>query len=418
MLRFLGFGTDDAAAGGSAKPEPTRSLPASWYRSPEMYELERRAIFSKQWILVTHAMRFTQAGDYQSHTLAGFPVFLVRTREGDIRGFHNMCRHRAYPVVQSKCGTAGILSCKYHGWSYGFRGNLAKAPRFDTVPGFDKSQHGLLPVHVHVDKAGFVWVNLQAGDAPDIKWEDRLGGLDERPRLLKFDFATEFAYDHTWDMELEANWKGLIDNYNECYHCPTSHPLIASVSDLTKYRVEPNKGSLEHEIVNKEQRGNDDEFRRSITFFPPTTSVTITDNFFYIQRMIPVTPTSSIIENEVYRHKNATDEEFANINAFYRQVLDEDKQLCEGAQRNLSARVYINGELHPEKEKGPIHFQNAVRRDVMEHRRKEEELGREIWPAEPQIAGEMKTGKLEEEEDFCSRLEAASCAAKREQLAW
>lgn len=75
------------------------------------------------------------------------------------------------------------------------------------------------------------------------------------------------------------------------------------------------------------------------------------DNFFYFQRMIPVTATRSIIENEVYRHKNATDEEFANINAFYRQVLDEDKQLCEGAQQNLSSRVYINGELHPEKEK-------------------------------------------------------------------
>ncbi len=67
--------------------------------------------------------------------------------------------------------------------------------------------------------------------------------------------------------------------------------------------------------------------------------------------MIPVTATTSIIENEVYRHRNARDEEFANINAFYRQVLDEDKQLCEGAQQNLSARVYINGELHPEKEK-------------------------------------------------------------------
>lgn len=287
----------------------------------------------------------------------------------DIRGFHNLCRHRAYPVVQAKCGTASILSCKYHGWSYGFKGNLAKAPRFDTVPEFDKSQHGLLPIHVHVDKAGFVWVNLQAGE-PDIKWDDELGGLDQRPRLLKFDFANEFTYDHTWDMELNANWKGLIDNYNECYHCPTSHPLIAGVSDLTKYKVEPNKGSLEHEIVNKEQK-EDDNFRRSITFFYPTTSVTITqvnpnpdltlklmmisdgrsDNFFYFQRMIPVTATRSIIENEVYRHKNATDEEFANINAFYRQVLDEDKQLCEGAQQNLSSRVYINGELHPEKEK-------------------------------------------------------------------
>ena len=77
----------------------------------------------------------------------------------------------------------------------------------------------------------------------------------------------------------------------------------------------------------------------------------ISDKFFYIQRMIPVSATSSKIENEVYRHRDATDEEFENINAFYRQVLDEDKELCVGTQENLSAGVFTNGELHPTKEK-------------------------------------------------------------------
>lgn len=75
------------------------------------------------------------------------------------------------------------------------------------------------------------------------------------------------------------------------------------------------------------------------------------DKFFYIQRMIPVSATKSKIENEVYRHKDATDEEFEAINAFYRQVLDEDKELCVGAQENLNGGVYVNGELHPSKEK-------------------------------------------------------------------
>ena len=74
------------------------------------------------------------------------------------------------------------------------------------------------------------------------------------------------------------------------------------------------------------------------------------DKFFYIQRMIPVTATTSKVENEVYRHRDATDEEFDNINAFYRQVLEEDRELCVGAQENLSAGVFTNGELHPNKE--------------------------------------------------------------------
>lgn len=74
---------------------------------------------------------------------------------------------------------------------------------------------------------------------------------------------------------------------------------------------------------------------------------------FYIQRMVPVTATTSKIENEIYRHKDATDDEFAKINAFYHQVLEEDKELCDGAQRNINNGVYINGEFHPEKEKVP-----------------------------------------------------------------
>jgi phenylpropionate dioxygenase-like ring-hydroxylating dioxygenase large terminal subunit len=268
------FGFSSAAPPTSdAKPEPTRGLAASWYRSKELYQLERRAIFSKRWILLSHTLRFTKSGDYLSFTTAGISYFLVRDRDGNINGFHNACRHRAFPVVQQSCGTASILSCKYHGWSYGLKGNLSKAPKFDTVPGFDRSQHSLLPVHVFVDRAGFVWVNLEAGPVSH-PWEEEFKGVDEEPKLQKEEFESMFAFDHYWEMDLDANWKSLIDNYNECYHCPTSHPLIAGVSDLNKYKVEPNKGVLEHEIVNKNLEAK--QFKRGITFMYPSTSVTVT----------------------------------------------------------------------------------------------------------------------------------------------
>lgn len=439
MLRLLGYGASEPA-----KPAPQRGLAASWYRSPAMYQLERRAIFSQRWILVTHSLRFGQAGDYAAFTFANFGFFLVRDRTGHkINGFHNICRHRAYPVVDQACGTARVLSCQYHGWSYGLHGDLAKAPRFDTVAGFDKRQHGLWPVHVHVDKAGFVWVNLEAtapaGTAPSVAWADQLGDVDESERMRQFDFAQEFAYDHAWALDVDANWKGLIENYNECYHCPTAHPLIAGVSDVAQYRVEPTRdgGVYEHTIVNKDPAAK--QFRRTIVYFYPGTSVTITDHMFYIQRMVPVTATTSKVENEVYRHKDATDDEFAKINDFYHQVLAEDKELCDGAQRNINSGVYVNGEFHPDKEKvwnnatrcclllfiltrilqGPLHFQETVRKDAMGHRKKEEaQGGREIWPATPKAAGEMKTGKLDEEEAFCSKLESETCLGSRPELAW
>ncbi|PYH42520.1 aromatic ring-hydroxylating oxygenase subunit alpha [Aspergillus saccharolyticus JOP 1030-1] len=410
MWRLFGRSAD-----GPAKESAPRGLPASWYRSDAMYQLERRAIFSKRWMLLTHFSRFTKPGDFLSFTVADFSFFLTKDRDGKINGFHNVCRHRAYPIVQARSGTASILSCKYHGWSYGLKGNLSKAPRFETVPDFDKSQNGLLPIHVHVDRAGFVWVNLQAGETLEVQWQADFQSIDEQPRMQDFDFGGEYTFDHYWEMELEANWKLLIENYNECYHCATSHPLISGVSDLPRYRVEPTAAYMEHHIFNKEN--SDAQFRRAITYFFPTSSVTVTDKFFYIQRMIPLSATSSKIENEVYRHRDATDEEFDNINAFYRQVLEEDKELCVGVQTNLITGVFINGELHPNKEKGPIYFQQSLKEMVMEHRQKEEaQGGREIWPALPPMTGDMKTDRLAEEERFCSQLEA-SCMSRPE-LAW
>lgn len=256
----------------SAKKSVPKNLPASWYGSEGIYELERRAIFSRDWMLLTHTLRISKTGDYQQFNIAGYSFFLVKDRAGNINGFHNVCRHRAFPVVQEQSGTANILSCKYHGWSYGLNGKLAKAPRFDTVEGFDKSTQGLLPINVHVDKFGFIWANLTAGK-PDVSFEKNSEGVNE-DMMTQFKFEEEFKFDHYWEMDCKANWKALIDNYNECYHCATSHPLIAGVSDLEKYNVEPSGSQMRHYIFNK--ASSDGQFRRAITFCYPTTSVTCT----------------------------------------------------------------------------------------------------------------------------------------------
>lgn len=250
MWDYLGLSKRGASSTPTKPSGAKRALPATWYHSPAMYDLERRAIFSKRWILITHKLRFQKAGDYIAFNQAGFPFFLVMDREGDINGFHNICRHRAFPVVAKGAGTAAILSCKYHGWSYGFKGNLAKAPRFDTVPDFDKAQHSLFPIHVHVDGMGFIYVNLEAGEA-SVPWSADFEGLDTQPRLVAYDLMRDYQFDHTWDMDGDYNWKTLADNYNECYHCPTGHPGVAGVSDLSSYRVETVGGQIVHYNKNK-----------------------------------------------------------------------------------------------------------------------------------------------------------------------
>ena len=189
----------------------TRALPSSWYRSGPMYELERRALFSKRWLLISHKLRFTYAGDWVRFEEAGFQILLCRDRQGNINGFHNVCKHRAFPLVTKDQGRAKILSCTYHGWSYGLNGKLAKAPGYQDMEGFDKTQNSLLPIHVHIDDKGFVWVNLDAGKTPEIAWSDDFEGVDLQTRFEDFNFE-EYQFDHTWGMTGDYNWKILADN--------------------------------------------------------------------------------------------------------------------------------------------------------------------------------------------------------------
>lgn len=99
-------------------------------------------------------------------------------------------------------------------WSYGFDGKLAKAPKYQELPSFDKSKNSLFKVHVHVDQLGFIWVNLDGAEKPSVPWEEFFAEVDTQPRLEGFNLD-DYHFDHTWDMLGDYNWKTLADNYNE-----------------------------------------------------------------------------------------------------------------------------------------------------------------------------------------------------------
>lgn len=211
-----------------------RALPSNWYSSADIYELERRAIFSKKWILVTHKLRLTDTGSWLRIEEAGFPFLLVRIDDGEIRGFLNKCRHGVSPLASKEQGQLSELVCKCQG------NNDSSI----DVQAFDGGNHGLLPIHVHVDAKGFVWVNLNASKQPEA-WSAEFKGIDQLSRHEPFNFD-DYHFDHTWGMTGDYNWKTLADNYNECYHCKTAHPDVGAVADLTAYRVEAKGGKIEH----------------------------------------------------------------------------------------------------------------------------------------------------------------------------
>lgn len=183
-------------------------------------------------------------------------------------------------------------------------------------------------------------------------------------------------------------------------------------TDLGKYWVETKAGHIQHYNTDHPDR---EGMGIISTFYFPNASMTVSKDFFYIMRCVPVSPSQTHMEYEVYRHKDATDEAFDGINKIFKQVLKEDKDLCNAAQKNLNIGVYVHGKLHPQHEKGPLFFQRTVKGLVVAHHDVEEKEGKEIWPATPVLDMESQSS---EEVDFCRKLDCQANAGGNSPLAW
>ncbi|KAF2466873.1 ISP domain-containing protein, partial [Lindgomyces ingoldianus] len=183
-----------------------------WWTSEYLFALERRAVFSKTWTCIAHRSRFLKPGDYISLELAGFPVLIILGKDHIARAFHNVCRHRAYTVTKKPAGSSLVLGCRYHGWSYDTKGDLVKAPQFDDVEGFDKSENGLFKIHTCTDRGGFIHINLDAGqllDSPDC--ENTVDFLDEHG------ISAGSAWLTGWELSGAFNWKTIGESPSSRY---------------------------------------------------------------------------------------------------------------------------------------------------------------------------------------------------------
>jgi phenylpropionate dioxygenase-like ring-hydroxylating dioxygenase large terminal subunit len=173
------------------------TLPASWWSSTSLFQLERRAIFAKvfpppliltkTWLYATQSSHFTTPGSYRTLNIAGFPFILIKGKDHTIRAFHNVCRHRAFPVLQKSEGSTLVMGCKYHGWSYDTLGKLVKAPQMDNVEGFQKAEYPLFGIHTHTTSHGHVFVNFDAEEVPGVSFEEWFAGLEVEMKEFPFE---------------------------------------------------------------------------------------------------------------------------------------------------------------------------------------------------------------------------------------
>lgn len=198
--------------------KPGHALPQGLYNDAEVFAFDMTAIYAESWLVAGFETEVRNPGDYLSLRIGEFPVLVVRGRDGEVRAFHNSCRHRGSILCGEGAGSAARLICPYHRWTYDLTGKLLAAGRMPE--GFVKGDHGLVPVHLET-LAGVIFICLSDDPPPFDYCRERLAPLLAPHRFDKAKVAAQSQ------LTEYANWKLVMENARECYHCATGHPELS-----------------------------------------------------------------------------------------------------------------------------------------------------------------------------------------------
>ncbi len=205
-----------------------RTLAQRYYLDPEILAAEWTSIFNEQWLCVGRAEQVAAPGSYLVANIGAESVIVVRDRATRALHAHfNVCRHRGTRICMEASGTFGeTIQCPYHAWTYALDGSLLRAPMMHEVEDFDREQHGLVAAGA-AEWEGFVFVNLSRDPQPFAEAFAPVMGRFARFNLPHLTTVRRIQYD------VQANWKLVLQNYNECLHCPTIHPMLSKVLPYT-----------------------------------------------------------------------------------------------------------------------------------------------------------------------------------------
>lgn len=328
------------------------TLPADLYRGEgDAWARERARIFARSWQPFAHESQFAEPGAFVAQTIAGWPLLVVRGEDGVLRGFHNVCRHRAGPLTAEGAGRCadGALTCRYHGWRYTLDGRLRAARDFGASADFDPRAYGLWPVRVAVWR-GLVFVAL-GDDVPAL--EETLAPLDARLGAQDWSGLTLAAQRAH---PIACNWKTYVENYLEGYHIPVMHPSLDAEVDSGRYAVEMDGRIAVHHVPSKDPNGVYDGL---FAWVWPNWALNVYRTGLMLERMTPTGPRS--VQLDYFYLMPPGETVSAETMAMSDTVTAEDKWIVERVQENLDAGVYVSGRLSPKHEGCVAAFQAFVR---------------------------------------------------------
>ena len=379
-------------SGASPKPDvhsqiaSAYTLASHFYTDPAVLVLEKSRIFYRTWQLVgTLSRPCGQSASGASLTIAdpetfftadviGEPVVIVRDKQGTLRAFSNVCRHRAGPIAQG-CGSRNVLRCAYHGWTYTLDGRLIGTPDVDGVEFFDRSTMGMVPLRCETWEQ-FIFVNFDPHAEPLSAF---LGKIPEQARGFRF-AGLQLA--ERRDYVIDCNWKVYVDNYLEGYHIPIAHPGLMREIDYSQYRTETFRYHSQQFAPIRADRPGDNTTRahapnsaiasEALYFWVfPNLMLNIYPDNISTNLIVPLSHDKTLTIFEWFVHpeggeasarpvssssRAALSERIQRAIAFSDEVQQEDIALCQAVQRGLQSLTYDRGRYSPKRENGVHHF--------------------------------------------------------------
>lgn len=355
--------------------------PGSFYTDPRIFERELEEFFCRSWLNLGREEEIANPGDFFTREIGNESVIVIRGTDGKARAFYNVCRHRGTRLVDLAEGTKlRSIVCPYHGWTYSAEGRLVGAPHTEMLLEFAKEEHGLYGIPIE-SWGGFVWANLDP-QAPPLREEfGRFFAKFDRFPLGTLRRSNRTTY------EVDANWKILVENYQECYHCAPVHPDLNRITpylsgEVRDYfvdgasRVPFSGGTMEFAkdytsmtwsgYTNRPfLEGMTEEDRHRVYYYAifPNLFFSLHPDFLMIHRTWPVTPTHSRVECEFYFDPGTMarpDFDPSDATGLWDLINRQDWVVCEKSQKGMRSRVWKGGR-YSEQEPQVYDFDRYVR---------------------------------------------------------
>ena len=335
-----------------------RTLSRPYYTSPDIFAAEAERVFAREWICVGREESIAEPGAYMLAEVAGESLIVVRDRGGVVHAFYNVCRHRGTRLCEASSGRfSQTIQCPYHAWTYRLDGRLTGAPHMDEVDGFDKADYPLHEASLG-SWEGFLFVNLASDHEPFEEAFAPLVGRFARFNLARLRTVRRIDYD------VRANWKLVLQNYNECLHCPTIHPELTTKLPYTSGANDLIEGPFlggymeikaPHESATMSGRAcalplgelpEEDRARAYYYSLFPSMMLSIHPDYAVFYRVHPTGPMESRVVCEWMVNPDAPAAEGYNIEdaeEFWDRTNRQDWHICEQSQLGVRSRVYEPG---------------------------------------------------------------------------